>query len=62
MVVVGNDQNEYLCHPGTDIPYQFETEEQAEYIIKRLGLTGAHIVAVSDIKSEERYGGQSDLW
>ena len=61
MVFVGNDKEEFLCHPGTDKPYEFETEEQAEYIIKKLNLSDAHIVNVSNIK-EERYGGQNDLW
>lgn len=61
MVFVGNDKEEFLCHPGTDKPYEFETEEQAEYIIKKLDLDGARVINVPDVH-EERYGGQNDLW
>ncbi len=61
MIVVGNDKEEFLCYPGTNTPYQFETEEQAEYIIKKLDLEGACIINTADVQ-EERYGGQNDLW
>lgn len=61
MIFVGNDKEEFLCHPGTNTPYQFETEEQAEYIIQKLNLNDARIINVSDVH-EERYGGQYDLW
>lgn len=63
MIIIGNDQQEFLCHPGTNKPYRFETEEQAEYIIKRLNLEGAHLIDIPDTcEQEERYGGQNDLW
>ena len=62
MFLVGNNKEEFLCHPGTSKPYQFETEEQAEYIIKQLGLDNAQIINVSNVQEEERYGGQNDLW
>lgn len=61
MVFVGNDNQEFLCHPDTGKPYRFETEEQADYMIRLLNLDGAKIVEVPDTE-EERYGGQNDLW
>lgn len=60
MYVIVNSREDILCIPGSNTPYTFEEEDEAQKFLERTGIEGI-IVSVNS-QEEERYGGQNDLW
>ena len=59
MYVIVNDHGDILCRPGTEEAYRFKKLEDAVRFLQDTGVKG-NIVNLS--QTEERYGGQNDLW
>ena len=63
MYVIMNNNGDILCKPGTDEAYTFESQEAAVKFVSNTGIKGDVVdLSVTTIDTEERYGGQNDLW
>ena len=60
MYVIVNSHEDILCVPGSNTPYTFEEEDEAQKFLERTGIEG--IIVNANSQEEERYGGQNDLW
>lgn len=60
MYVIVNSHKDILCIPGSNTPYTFEEEDEAQKFLERTGIEG--IIVNVNSQEEERYGGQNDLW
>jgi len=61
--VIMNNSGDILCKPGTDEAYTFENQEAAVKFVSNTGIKGDVVdLSATTVNTEERYGGQNDLW